>query len=886
MKALKSHEIRKAFLDYFKEKGHEIVPSSSLVPADDPTLLFTNAGMVQFKKVFLGEEKRPYKRAASCQKCVRAGGKHNDLENVGYTARHHTFFEMLGNFSFGDYFKKEAIEFAWEFLVDRLGLPKDKLWVTVFREDDEAAELWPKLTGISPDRVVRLDEEDNFWAMGDTGPCGPCSEILIDQGEEVGCKRPDCKVGCDCDRFLEIWNLVFMQFFRDETGTMSPLPEPCIDTGMGLERIAAVCQGKLNNFDTDIFENIMRLLGELSGKEYGSSPTVDVAMRVIADHSRASAFLIADGVIPSNEGRGYVLRRIIRRAVRYGRVLGLKENFMKKTAFQVVEDMGEVYPELRKNREFIGQVLDHEEERFAQTLGLGLKMLEEHIEELRAKGQDTISGDFIFKLYDTYGLPVDIVQDVAKEEGLSFDKEGFEKMLAQQRERSKKSAKETITEKLPTAYRTLIEEGKATEFQGYDTTESKGKVLALVSGGNEEEKVSEGWKGELVSDKTPFYAESGGQIGDKGEIIAPSGRAKVVDTLKKGDLVVHQIEVTEGQIALGDDITMKVNPDRRLDTARNHTATHLLHAALRQVLGEHVRQSGSLVEPERLRFDFTHFSALTRDEIKRIEQIVNEKVRADLPVETVETQVLSQEEAISMGAMALFGEKYGEFVRVVTIPDFSMELCGGTHLERTGQIGLFKIVAESSVAAGIRRIEAVTGATAISAIQEMEDELLQIAAQVKAPVKAVSKRIEGLTNKIKELEKELKAARAGQAVKDVAKMVQDAAEVGGAKIVAEVLDGLDAAALRELGDKVRDRLEKGVVILGSSHNGKAMLLVMVTKNLTDKIKAGDIVKEIAKEIKGGGGGRPDMAQAGGKDPSGLGRAIDKGLKSATTTLSS
>ncbi len=883
MKALKSHEIRKAFLDYFKEKGHEIVPSSSLVPADDPTLLFTNAGMVQFKKVFLGEEKRPYKRAASCQKCVRAGGKHNDLENVGYTARHHTFFEMLGNFSFGDYFKKEAIEFAWEFLVDRLGLPKDKLWVTVFREDDEAAELWPKLTGISPDRVVRLDEEDNFWAMGDTGPCGPCSEILIDQGEEVGCKRPDCKVGCDCDRFLEIWNLVFMQFFRDETGTMSPLPEPCIDTGMGLERIAAVCQGKLNNFDTDIFENIMRLLGELSGKEYGSSPSVDVAMRVIADHSRASAFLIADGVIPSNEGRGYVLRRIIRRAVRYGRVLGLKENFMKKTAFQVVEDMGGVYPELRKNREFIGQVLDHEEERFAQTLGLGLKMLEEHIEELRAKGQDTISGDFIFKLYDTYGLPVDIVQDVAKEEGLSFDKEGFEKMLAQQRERSKKSAKETITEKLPAAYRTLIEQGKATEFRGYDTTESKGKVLALVSGGNEEEKVSEGWKGELVSDKTPFYAESGGQIGDKGEIIAPSGKAKVVDTLKKGDLVVHQIEVTEGQIALGDDITMKVSPDRRLDTARNHTATHLLHAALRQVLGEHVRQSGSLVEPERLRFDFTHFSALTRDEIKRIEQIVNEKVRADLPVET---QVLSQEEAISMGAMALFGEKYGEFVRVVTIPDFSMELCGGTHLERTGQIGLFKIVSESSVASGIRRIEAVTGATAISAIQEMEDELLQIAAQVKAPVKAVSKRIEGLTNKIKELEKELKAARAGQAVKDVAKMVQDAAEVGGAKIVAEVLDGLDAAALRELGDKVRDRLEKGVVILGSSHNGKAMLLVMVTKNLTDKIKAGDIVKEIAKEIKGGGGGRPDMAQAGGKDPSGLGRAIDKGLKSATTTLSS
>ncbi len=883
MKALKSHEIRKAFLDYFREKGHEIVPSSSLVPADDPSLLFTNAGMVQFKKVFLGEEKRPYTRAASCQKCVRAGGKHNDLENVGYTARHHTFFEMLGNFSFGDYFKKEAIEFAWEFLVERLGLPREKLWVTVFREDDEAAELWPRLTGISPDRVVRLDEEDNFWAMGDTGPCGPCSEILIDQGEDVGCKRPECKVGCDCDRFLEIWNLVFMQFFRDETGKMSPLPEPCIDTGMGLERIAAVCQGKLNNFDTDIFENIMALLSELSGKAYGSSDATDIAMRVIADHSRAAAFLIADGVIPSNEGRGYVLRRIIRRAVRYGRVLGLRDKFMKKTAFQVVEDMGEVYPELVKNREFIGQVLDHEEERFAQTLGLGLRMLDEHVQELRHRGEETISGDFIFKLYDTYGLPVDIVQDISKELGLSLDREGFERMLREQRERSKKSARETVTEKLPEAYKRLIDTGKATEFTGYRETSSRARVLALVSEGKETESAPEGWKGELVSDRTPFYAESGGQTGDKGEIKTPSGKAFVRDTVKKGDLIIHKIEVSQGEIRIGEEASMKVQEDRRLDTARNHTATHLLHAALRQVLGEHVRQSGSLVEPERLRFDFTHFSALSRQELKEIEKIVNEKVRADLPVET---QVLTQEEAISLGAMALFGEKYGELVRVVTIPDFSMELCGGTHLERTGQIGLFKIVSESSVASGIRRIEAVTGARAVETVQEMEDELIDIASRLKCPLNAVVKRVDTLNQRIKELERELKARETGSAIKDVKGLVDKAEEVSGVRLVSAEVEGLDAAALRELGDRIRDRLDKGVVILGSSKNGKAMLLVMATKNITDSINASELIRAISKEIKGGGGGRADMAQAGGKDPSGIERAIKKGVEEAKRALSS
>ncbi len=883
MKKLKSHEIRQSFLDYFKQKGHEIVPSSPLVPADDPSLLFTNAGMVQFKKVFLGEEKRPYKRAASCQKCVRAGGKHNDLENVGYTARHHTFFEMLGNFSFGDYFKKEAIEFAWEFLVDRLGLPKDKLWVTVFREDDEAAELWPKLTGISPDRVVRLDEEDNFWAMGDTGPCGPCSEILIDQGKDVGCKRPECKVGCDCDRFLEIWNLVFMQYFKDDTGDITPLPSPCIDTGMGLERITAVCQGKLNNFDTDIFENIMALLGSLSGKEYGSSETTDVAMRVIADHSRAAAFLIADGVIPSNEGRGYVLRRIIRRAIRYGRVLGLRDPFMKKVAFQVIEDMGHIYPELSKNKQLIGQILDHEEERFAQTLGLGLRMLDEQIEALSNIGSTTISGDFIFKLYDTYGLPVDIVQDISKERGLDFDKEGFERMLERQRERSKKSAKETVTEKLPEAYRKLIESGNLSQFEGYEATSSNARIVALVSKGKEHKEVSKGWQGELVSNKTPFYAESGGQIGDKGEIKTATGKAKVLDTVKKGDLIIHKVEVTQGKIRLDDEAQMKVFEDRRLDTARNHTATHLLHAALRKVIGEHVRQSGSLVEPERLRFDFTHFSALSRQEIKEVERIVNEKIRADIPVET---QILSQEEAIAMGAMALFGEKYGDVVRVVSIPGFSIELCGGTHLDRTGQIGLFKIVSESSVASGIRRIEAVTGARAIDVVQEMEDQLVEIASSLKCPLKAIPKRIQALTERIKGLEKDLKKKTAGAATLDVERLVSDARKIDDIKVVSAKTDGMDAAMLRELGDKIRDRLKKGVVILGSSKNGKAMLLVMVTKNLTNVIRAGELVQNMSKEIKGGGGGRPDMAQAGGKDPSGLDKAIDKGLRQVEEALSS
>ncbi len=880
MKPLKGSEIRERFLEYFAKKGHEIVPSSSLVPADDPSLLFTNAGMVQFKKVFLGEETRPYSRAASCQKCVRAGGKHNDLENVGYTARHHTFFEMLGNFSFGDYFKREAIAFAWEFLTKELDLPEERLWVTVFREDDEAAELWPEIAGISPGRVVRLDEKDNFWAMGDTGPCGPCSEILIDQGEDVGCGRPDCRVGCDCDRYLEIWNLVFMQFFRDESGNMTPLPEPCIDTGMGLERIAAVCQGKLNNFDTDIFAGIIDLLQKISGRSYHEAHgQTAVAMRVIADHARAGAFLISDGVIPSNEGRGYVLRRIVRRAVRYGRVLGLFDNFMSRVAMQVVQDMGQVYPELERSREFIKQVLDFEESRFAETLEHGLNLLEQEIHSLKSGGMDTISGEFMFKLYDTYGLPVDIVIDLCREHGLNVDREGFEQCIQKQRERSRSSATGSVTKKLPDSYRALLKEGKTTEFVGYEVLEATGRVLSIIrdGGGQGEESLHEGEKGEVVCDRTPFYAESGGQVGDRGVMRGAQGRAEVLDTVKRGDLIVHLVKVSKGHISVGDQVELVVHEGRRKDTARNHTVTHLLHAALREILGDHVKQSGSLVGPDRLRFDFTHFSSLSSDELREIEAMVNGKIREDM---AVTTKVLSMQEAQEQGAIALFGEKYGDQVRVVSMGDFSMELCGGTHLNRTGEAGFFKILQESSVASGIRRIEACTGATAVRAVQDMERMLEEVAGNLKCPRTALVQRSAAIMDQVKRLERDLKKALVSGSSLDLDQIISSATTLDGIKVVAQQVDIPDASALRELGDRLRDRLQKGgVVVLGAEANGKALLLCMVTKDLAgSRVDAGKIIREIAREIGGGGGGRPDMAQAGGSNPEGIASALKRAVE--------
>ncbi len=875
MKKFSSRELRSLFLEFFKEKGHEIVPSSPLVPADDPTLLFTNAGMVQFKKVFLGEEKRPYTRAASCQKCVRAGGKHNDLENVGYTARHHTFFEMLGNFSFGDYFKKEAIEYAWELLTKRIGLPVDKLWVTVFREDDEAAALWPEITGISPERVLRLGEEDNFWAMGDTGPCGPCSEILIDQGEDMAC-GPECGIGkCDCDRYLELWNLVFMQFFRDESGNLNPLPKPSIDTGMGLERISAICQGVKTNFDTDLFSGLFSKLEELSGKRYGSSDEIDVAMRVIGDHARASAFLIADGVVPSNEGRGYVLRRIIRRAVRYGRVLGLGEPFLGTVANVVVDEMGDIYPELQQSRDFISKVLEHEEKRFFETLGTGLAMLEEELVRLEQQGQRLIPGEFIFTLYDTYGFPVDIVRDIAKERGFQIDREGFNKALEQQRQRSKSKVKAVVTEELPEIYRQLLEQGKGGTFIGYHTLVGRSKILALFDGKSASDVVEKGWRGELIVEESPFYAESGGQVGDKGEVKGAAGRAKVLNTIKRGDLIVHQIEVLDGRLSVQEEVELSVYEGPRLDTARNHTATHLLHAALKQVLGDHVKQAGSLVEPDRLRFDFTHFSAVTLPELQQVEDIVNEQVRMD---QEVQTEVLAYQEALEKGAVALFGEKYGEKVRMVAIPGFSMELCGGTHLPRTGMIGLFKVVSESSVSSGIRRIEAVTGKAAIEEVHKMERLIHETASAIKSPVPELAQKATKLLAQIKDLEKELEKARMGKAGADPASLAAQAVPVRDIRLVSAQVDLGDPKALRTLGDRIRDNLGSGVVVLGTKNKNKALLLVMVTKDLTSRVKAGDLVSRLAKMVGGGGGGRPDMAQAGGPNSEALPEAINAAPK--------
>ncbi len=693
MRYLKGKEIRQLFLDYFARKGHTIVPSSSLVPADDPTLLFTNAGMVQFKKVFLGQEERPYKRAASCQKCVRAGGKHNDLENVGYTARHHTFFEMLGNFSFGDYFKEEAIAYAWEFLTKELELPVERLYVTVYKDDDEAFALWQKIAGLPAERIVRLGEADNFWAMGDTGPCGPCSEIIFDQGPEVGCGRPDCRVGCDCDRYLELWNLVFMQYERDEEGRLSPLPRPCIDTGMGLERITATLQGVKTNFDSDLFAGLMAKISALTGLHYGQDQKNDVAFRVIADHSRAAAFLIADGVLPSNEGRGYVLRRIIRRAVRFGRSLGLERPFLYETAHVVVEEMGETYPELIRAAQTIEKILVLEEEKFRETLERGLALLEEELKKLAQKGERVIPGEFIFKLYDTYGFPYDIVRDVALERGFSLDMAGFEREMAKQRERSRKAWRGELA-KAPKVFLSLLEKGLGKEFVGYETTEAEAEVLALARGQEEVQALSSGEEGEAVFSKTPFYGEAGGQVGDTGLVLAPGGQAEVVDTYRLGELFVHKLKVKEGVLRKGDPVKLSVFSSRRAAIARHHTATHLLHAALRRLLGDHVHQAGSLVAPDRLRFDFTHFEPLTMEEIFALEDLINARIRDNLPVEV---KLMSYKEAVDQGAMALFGEKYGEKVRVIRIGNFSMELCGGTHVHRTGDIGYFKIIAESSV---------------------------------------------------------------------------------------------------------------------------------------------------------------------------------------------
>ena len=864
-----SEDIRRLFFKYFVEKGHTIVPSSSLVPADDPTLLFTNAGMVQFKKVFTGEEKRSYTRAVSIQKCLRAGGKHNDLENVGFTARHHTFFEMLGNFSFGDYFKKEAIEMGWEFLTRILNLPPEKLWVSVYMEDNEAYEIWRSMD-VPEDRIVRLGKEDNFWQMGDTGPCGPCSEIIIDQGPEVGCGRPECSVGCDCDRYLELWNLVFMEFERKETGELLPLPRPSIDTGMGLERITAVVEGVKSNYDTDLFLPIINAISHDTGIEYVSHSydTQVVALRVIADHVRAITFLISDGVLPSNEGRGYVLRRIIRRGARYGRLIGLHRPFLYKYIDLVIERMEAHYPEIKENRDLITTVTHREEEGFINTLEHGMKILEDLIGDLLNRGEKYIPGEELFRLYDTYGFPVDLTAEIAREKGLALDEKGFHRAMEEQRERARRAG--LGEKKVKPIYKELGLSQPA--FVGYETMETTGHVIAIIKDNTSVTGAYRGEEIEVIFDPTPFYGESGGQIGDRGVAIGPKGTLNIVDTQKPLGLIVHKARVVDGEIRVGEEWILKVNRNMRKATARSHTATHMLHAALRSVVGSHVKQSGSLVEPDRLRFDFSHFKPLSREEIKMIEALVNEKILENL---SLITHVMDLQEAMESGALALFDEKYGEKVRVVEIPGFSKELCGGTHCKATGDIGSIKIIDEGGVAAGIRRIEALTGKRAMEYIDKEEEILEDIGKILKTPAEEFPERLERLVSILKEQEKELIQLKQELNSYRVQDILSHITHVDNISIVATKVDVATMEELRHLGDLLKTRLKSGVIALGANIGGKASLLVMVTKDLTPEIDAREVINAIAIEVEGRGGGRVDMAQAGGKKIEGLTRAIKK-----------
>ncbi len=869
---MRLRDIREKFLDFFRKKGHEIVPSSPLIPVDDPTLLFTNAGMVQFKKVFLGEETRPYKRAASVQKCMRAGGKHNDLENVGYTARHHTFFEMLGNFSFGDYFKREAIIWAWELLITEYKLPEDKLYASVYLDDDEAYEIWEKEIGLPSERIVRLGEKDNFWTMGDTGPCGPCSEIIIDQGEELGCGRPDCGPDCDCDRFLEIWNLVFTQYNRDESGKLTPLPKPNIDTGMGLERLTAVVQGVKSNYEIDLFRDIISRIEDIAGQRYGVDKKKDVAFRVIADHSRAISFLIADGVIPSNEGRGYVLRRIIRRAARFGNVLGIKGNFLSDICAKVIDVMGQDYNELIQAKNSIFQITENEEKRFAQTLSYSMRILEEEIEKIKAEKKDTIPGELIFKLYDTYGLPVDILEDVARYEGLKLDMEGYKKAMQRQKALSQKSWK-LDKDMVSDGVKELMEKGVKSEFVGYELLRCKAKVVGIVKDGKISEKISQSDKAKLVLDRTPFYGEAGGQVGDTGYIRGKNFLFKVEDTKKPSqDLILHIGVLETGYLSIGDEVEAEVDRERRENIARNHTSTHLLHATLRELLGVHVKQAGSLVAPDRLRFDFSHFSQIPWDKIEEIEAHVNRLIRENHPVKIKE---MSRDEAVKSGAIAIFEEKYGERVRVVEIGDgVSKELCGGTHVKRTGDIGFFKIIGESSVASNVRRIEAITGDFAVRYVQEKIRQIRDASLMLKVSSDEMLQRIERLLGEIKEKERQIESLKQKLLTGKAEDITAGIREINGIKVISKVLEADSQKELRDAADKIRDKIRSGIVVVGAEKDGKVMLTCMVTKDLTSRFNAAEIIKKIAPFVGGKGGGRADMAQGGGNKPEHLKEALE------------
>jgi len=871
---MKGSEIREKFLKYFEANGHTIVSSSSLIPKDDPTLLFTNSGMVQFKNCFLGLEDRGYTRATSSQKSVRAGGKHNDLENVGYTARHHTFFEMLGNFSFGDYFKKESIFWGWEFLTEIMGLTKEKLWITIYKDDDEAFEIWNKTIGVPAERIVRMGMDSNFWMMGETGPCGPCSEILYDQGSSVGCGRPECSVECDCDRHLEIWNHVFTQFDRDREGNFNPLPKPNIDTGMGLERLAAVVQGVSSNYDTDFFLPIIRFVETISGKNYKDNKEADVSIRVIADHSRAVTFLIGDGILPSNEGRGYVLRRILRRAARHGKLLGLNRPFLHDVVAVVIDSMKDVYTDLIDKETFIRKVVVNEEQRFIETLDAGLKILSDEVSSLKKAGRKTVPGDVVFKLYDTFGFPVDLTADIVKKDNITLDTEGFEKAMNVQREKARDSWKGSGEQTVSESYQKLSVQGISTAFAGYEgVTEATSHITAIMVKDEPVESVTEGRQAEIFVEQTPFYGEAGGQVGDTGTLEGDGFLFEVWDTRRPlENLITHIGKLKKGRMNTGDRVDLKVEVDRRRATEAHHSGTHILNAALRSVLGNHIKQSGSLVNPERLRFDFTHFSKIGEDELERIEILANDIIRENLPVDS---RVLPREEALKTGATAVFDEKYGEEVRLVRMGDVTMELCGGTHVSRTGDIGFLKIIHESAIAAGVRRIEAVAGREAVKYVRRIEGELKHAAGLLKTNPSDLPERIEKQMKHQKDLEKEIEGLKGKMAAKDSSDLLNEIKEIKGIRVLATMVDAADVKTLRDFGDKVRDKIQSGIVLLGSKADDKAMLLCLVTKDLTDRYHAGNIIKEIAPIVGGSGGGRPDMAQAGGSKPENLKQAIER-----------
>ena len=864
---MKSAEIRAAFLEYFQSKAHKIVPSSPLIPWDDPTLIFVNAGMVQFKKIFLGLEKSPYNRAVTCQKCMRAGGKQSDLENVGHTARHHTFFEMLGNFSFGDYFKKDAILFGWDLLTGHFQLPKEKLFATVYEEDDEAAALWPQLTGIPENRIVRLGAKDNFWQMGDTGPCGPCSEIIIDQGSHLGCGKPDCSVGCDCDRYLELWNLVFMQYERDETGKLTPLPKPSIDTGMGLERISAVLQGKTSNFDTDLFEPILQEISSASGISYGSFGQNDTSMRVIADHMRASVFMLSEGCVPSNEGRGYVLRRIIRRASRHAKLLNMNEPCLYKFIDPVITALGNIYPEIVKEANRTGKLLKIEEENFHRTIETSMNLFDDIVTKAKKDGLQVIPGEEVARLQQTHGLPLDFAKDIALDAGLSIDEESFHREMESHRDKSKGN---TLKIDVPMPSFELHLSLVQTEFVGYDTLQTDAVVLSITKEGQPVESLGKGEEGIIVLDKTPFYGESGGQMGDSGTMVSKTALINVIDTQKPSPgLYIHKVKIEKGIVSKGDMVSCSVDEAPRKAIMRNHTATHLLHKALQMVLGEHVKQSGSVVDSERLRFDFTHFNAMQDDEIRKVEDIVNDKILEDLPVRT---DIMNINDAIKSGAMALFDEKYGDTVRVVSSGDFSKELCGGTHCRATGEIGLCVIVSEGSVASGIRRIEALTGKSALDYLRQKESDLDRIKLILKT--ETPQEKIEKILADIKAMEKEIQNLKTGSSRDTIAEAFKEAQEIDGVKVVKIKQDGLNQNELRLVADNAKDRLKSGIIVVTSVNDSQAALVCMVTKDLTNKYHAGNIVKNIAQLAGGKGGGKPDMAQGGTKEIDKLDAALD------------